>query len=293
MGNQSSKPSGSQAPASPAAHHSSNASATTSRKELRPQASQRSHNTNVPTQDKAPQANDQAIPIHNSSSQRHRTEDSASSAQSASVARDGRRKEKERDKTKHGKSTPMKVPRGSDPRRQRGPDSQFEPSGPPKDPSYIPHSNLNFPPRLPLPIEEEVHAPGSPVLAAQDLPSSLTDDELDGAIPRQSSAISNTTVEDDAAGDELQPYPYDAPSRATVPTVLQWKQGGEKVYVTGTFTNWSRKFRMNREYVLYLFYSLVLKWGFRVLVGLCPFEGDHICSARRFLRLGFHASWSH
>ena len=158
-------------------------------------------------------------------------------------------REKEKEKTKHSKSTPVRVPRGSDPRRQRGPDSQFEPSGPPRDPNYIPHSNLNFPPRLPLPIEEEFHAPGSPVIAPQGFSSSLNEDDIDGPIPRQTSAISNTTIEDDAAGDELQPYPYDSPG-GTVPTLLQWKQGGEKVYVTGTFAGWSRKFRMNREYVL-------------------------------------------
>ena len=158
---------------------------------------------------------------------------------------DERKKEKSRS---GGKSTPVKVPRGSDPRRQRGPDSQFEPSGPPRDPNYIPHSNLNFPPRLPLPIEEEVHAPGSPIIPAAGVSSPLHEEEIDGPIPRQSSAISSTTLEDDALGDELQQYPYETP-RGTVPTRLQWPkdQGGEKVYVTGTFINWSRKFRMHRE----------------------------------------------
>ena len=261
MGNQSSKPTGSQNPTSSAPHHASNPSSISTRKDLRPQPSQRSQNTNLPIHNKPSDLDNPASPVQRSSSHRHRPEGIAGNEQPAppaQPARDVRRKEREKEKVRHSKTTPVKVPRGSDPRRQRGPDSQFEPSGPPKDPSYIPHSNLNFPPRLPLPIEEEVHAPGSPVLAPQDLPSSLTDDELDGPIPRQSSAISNTTVEEDAAGDELQPYPYEQPPRTTVPTLLQWKHGGEKVYVTGTFTNWSRKFRMNREYASYLLQFLIL-----------------------------------
>ncbi|KAK3169452.1 hypothetical protein OEA41_008835 [Lepraria neglecta] len=158
--------------------------------------------------------------------------------------------ERKKEKSKSGsKSTPVRVPRGSDPRRQRGPDSQFEPSGPPRDPNYIPHSNLNFPPRLPLPIEEEVHVPGSPLIAAQDFSSSLHEEDVDGPLPRQNSAISSTTIDDDALGDELQPYPYDQPQRGTVSTLLQYpkEQGGDRVYVTGTFINWQRKFRMHRD----------------------------------------------
>ncbi|KAL8928001.1 MAG: hypothetical protein Q9208_002076 [Pyrenodesmia sp. 3 TL-2023] len=143
-------------------------------------------------------------------------------------------------------SGPVKVPRGAD--RQRGPDTQFEPSGPPRDLDYVPPSNLNFPPRLPLPIGEEDHTPGSPIITPADISSVLIEDEVDGVLPRQGSVLSSTTAEDDdVAGDELQPYPLDG-SRRTVPTTLQWKQGGgDRVYVTGTFTSWSRKFRMHRD----------------------------------------------
>lgn len=249
MGNQSSKPSGSHGPTSPVANHSSNSSGTNSRKELKPQPTSRSHNVNTSFQEKTPNLNTHPHSANSSPSQRHRPpEDKMGNEQSRQPDHDyyAKSREKEKEKTRHSKSTPMKVPRGSDPRRQRGPDSQFEPSGPPRDLNYIPHSNLNFPPRLPLPIEEEVHAPGSPVIAPQGFSSSLNDDDIDGPLPRQTSAISSTTLEDDAAGDELQPYPYEGPG-GTVPTFLQWKQGGDKVYVTGTFAGWSRKFRMNRE----------------------------------------------
>ncbi|MCJ1302311.1 hypothetical protein MMC08_005114 [Hypocenomyce scalaris] len=143
-------------------------------------------------------------------------------------------------------SNPVKVPKGSDTRRQKGPDSQFEPSGPPRDLNYIPHSNLNFPPRLPLPIEEEIHTPGSPIITPEDFSSALHEEDVDGVLPTRSSVLSSTTLDEDDAGNDLQPYPADG-SRRTVPTLVQWKQGGDKVYVTGTFASWSRKYRMYRE----------------------------------------------
>lgn len=140
-------------------------------------------------------------------------------------------------------STPVTVP-DSRQQRQRGPDSQFEPSGPPRDPNYIQHSNLNFPPRLPLPIVEELHTPGSPIITSAGIESVLHDD--DEILPRQNSGVSTTTLDDDELGDELRTYPLED-SRRTVPTLITWKQGGDKVYVTGTFTSWNKKFRMNRE----------------------------------------------
>lgn len=144
-------------------------------------------------------------------------------------------------------SNPVKVPKGSDSRRQKGPDSQFEPSGPPRDLNYIPHSNLNFPPRLPLPIEEEIHTPGSPIITPADFSTALHVEDVDGVLPSRSSVLSNsTTLDDDELGNDLQPYLADG-SRRTVPTLVQWKQGGDKVYVTGTFASWSRKYRMYRE----------------------------------------------
>jgi len=251
MGNQNSKGgAGFHSPASPVANHSSSSSTTTSRKESRaPPPSHRSQNATSGAAEKPSHLECRPHSAHSSPSQSRRSEairPDANMGNTESTQRfvDDRKKEK---RTASGKSTPVRVPRGSDPRRQRGPDSQFEPSGPPRDPNYIPHSNLNFPPRLPLPIEEEVHAPGSPVIPSQGLSLSLHDEHVDGPIPRQSSAISNTTLDDDALGDELQPYPYEASPRGLVPTLLEWKQEGDRVYVTGTFAGWSRKYRMNRE----------------------------------------------
>ncbi|KAK5111221.1 hypothetical protein LTR62_005249 [Meristemomyces frigidus] len=113
----------------------------------------------------------------------------------------------------------------------------------------IPASNrYDRPPRLPLPIEEEVHTPGSPILTAQDLGSPLFQQESDGLLPRRASVLSSTTADDDDVG-ELDIFPPEAHSSAaaTVPTTVTWRGQADKVYVTGTFVNWERKFKLHRD----------------------------------------------
>jgi hypothetical protein len=118
----------------------------------------------------------------------------------------------------------------------------IDPSGPPatQDMSY----HLTRPPRLPLPIEEEVHTPGSPIIAPADLDidaPALDIDQLDNdTLPRRSSALSNTTVDEEDA-EELR---VDK-TKATVPTTFEWHQNGEKVYVTGTIFQWNKKHRLH------------------------------------------------
>ncbi|KAJ6782139.1 hypothetical protein PWT90_10519 [Aphanocladium album] len=100
------------------------------------------------------------------------------------------------------------------------------------------------PPRLPLPIEEEVHTPGSPILGADesapggDVPE-IEQESFDG-LTRKSSAVSQATF-DDEDSHELR---VDR-SRPVVPTRIEWNGGGEKVYVTGTIFQWSRKQRLH------------------------------------------------
>ncbi|KAL1878080.1 hypothetical protein VTK73DRAFT_8131 [Phialemonium thermophilum] len=98
------------------------------------------------------------------------------------------------------------------------------------------------PPRLPLPIEEEIHTPGSPILAPADAGQPL--EEFDGldddGLGRRSSGLSTTTIEDEDS-EELR---VDK-TRPTVPTRLEWRRGGEKVYVTGTIFQWNRKTRLH------------------------------------------------
>jgi hypothetical protein len=149
--------------------------------------------------------------------------------------------------TTENRSKPVDVPipvsSNNDTASLRSHSQSIEPSGPPatQDMSY----HLTRPPRLPLPIEEEVHTPGSPIIAPADVdtdaPPPLDIDPLENdTLPRRSSALSNTTIDDEDA-EELR---VDK-SGATVPTTFEWKRGGDKVYVTGTIFQWNKKHRLH------------------------------------------------
>ncbi|KAI0129964.1 hypothetical protein BJ170DRAFT_294298 [Xylariales sp. AK1849] len=106
--------------------------------------------------------------------------------------------------------------------------------------------HMSRPPRLPLPIEEEIHTPGSPIIAPADIGEPIDDiDTLEqdaekqgSDLTRKASGLSNVTDEDDT--EELR---VDK-TRPSVPTRVEWLQGGQKVYVTGTPFQWSRKQRL-------------------------------------------------
>lgn len=103
--------------------------------------------------------------------------------------------------------------------------------------------HLTRPPRLPLPIEEEVHTPGSPILGPADAQAPLPElDPLEmGEVLTR--PLSPTETEDED-GEEL---PVDR-SKPTVKTLFTW-HGDEKVskvYVTGTIFQWSRKHKLDR-----------------------------------------------
>jgi hypothetical protein len=105
--------------------------------------------------------------------------------------------------------------------------------------------NLQRPPRLPLPIEEEVHTPGSPIIAPVDqqsnVPPTADIDSSDlNSLPRGLSTLSNTTV-DDVDAEELN---IDR-TAGVVPTTFEWRRGGKKIYVTGTPFQWNRKQKLH------------------------------------------------
>ncbi|KAJ5061430.1 5'-AMP-activated protein kinase beta subunit, interation domain-containing protein [Bipolaris maydis] len=108
----------------------------------------------------------------------------------------------------------------------------------------IPPSQFSRPPRMPLPIEEEVHTPGSPIISPEEIWSPIHENEAEGMLPRRSSMLSTTTADDEDLGEEFK-----GPStgRPTVPTLIEWEGPGERVYVTGTFAGWNRKYRLHRN----------------------------------------------
>lgn len=240
MGNNPSK-TGGQTPTSPLASHATASANSQPRKEASVNVQKSS---SVPPQPNVPASSPNTPSVISPPSSRHTRENSRmGNEQSRHRWRDpsdGKPREKI-------SSAPLKVPRGTDPKRQKGPDTQFESSGPPKDPDYIPRSNLNFPPRLPLPIEEETHTPGSPIITATDSTPELKEEfDVTGLRPGHNSFVSEATTEGDDELHELQPFPTEGPSKP-VQTVIEWKQPGEKVYVTGSFSSWSRKHRMTRK----------------------------------------------
>ncbi|KAK4127489.1 carbohydrate-binding module family 48 protein [Parathielavia appendiculata] len=145
----------------------------------------------------------------------------------------------------HAPAKPVAVPNShipsSSPRSPRSDDgceSAAMPHSSLQDVSY-----LTRPPRLPLPIEEEVHTPGSPIIAPADAGAPIDDVEgLDAAgLAHPTSNLSDNSVLEEEDTEEL----LVDKTRPTVPTRLEWRHGGDKVYVTGTIFNWNRKTRLH------------------------------------------------
>jgi hypothetical protein len=61
--------------------------------------------------------------------------------------------------------------------------------------------------------------------------------------------LSTNTQSEDEVVEELQPYGAESTTHTT-PTVIEWNQGGNKVYVTGTFANWEKKYRLHPRYAV-------------------------------------------
>lgn len=149
-------------------------------------------------------------------------------------------------KSEYEPARPVAVPHStnSPPVEQRSPWSEVG-----VEAATMPHSSiqdisyLTRPPRLPLPIEQEIHTPGSPIIAPADLGEPV--DDLDGpdageTLARRSSGLSTATLDEDDDTEELR---VDK-NRPSVPLTLDWHHGGSKVYVTGTIFQWNRKTRM-------------------------------------------------
>lgn len=129
---------------------------------------------------------------------------------------------------------------------------------PPVTPSALPHNtyynastHLQRPPRMPLPIGDATATPGSPTTepSGSHIGSLPNDRLLDEQGDPEASAVGNTTIDEDEIVDELQPYTVSGVGKA-IPTIIQWTGHGQKTYVTGTFVNWEKKFRLHRKYVV-------------------------------------------
>ncbi|EXJ85402.1 hypothetical protein A1O1_05766 [Capronia coronata CBS 617.96] len=183
-------------------------------------------------------------------------------ARSAKVERSSSRASREKrneleQRPKH--QPPVPVPKASGPvdvpmsrsKQDSAEESVEEPNNTYQDRRYTPIAQLR-PPRLPLPIAD-VPIPESPALLPvdrgnADVPIFETDEPLSAIEPqttRKSSMLSTTTQSEEEVGEELQPFAVDTATAQTVPTVIEWNHGGNKVYVTGTFANWEKKYRLH------------------------------------------------
>ncbi|KAI9934090.1 hypothetical protein ASPWEDRAFT_36095 [Aspergillus wentii DTO 134E9] len=144
-------------------------------------------------------------------------------------------------------SNPVQVPAARTAAR-REPYPSVAPSGPPHGSYYNASTHLQRPPRMPLPIGDATVTPGSPVIGPEDshigpLPHDRT---LDDQVDQVASTFDSTAIDEEELLDELQPYTVSGVGRA-IPTNIEWTAAGEKVYVTGTFVNWEKKFRLHRN----------------------------------------------
>ncbi|KAL4918039.1 hypothetical protein BDW62DRAFT_70860 [Aspergillus aurantiobrunneus] len=141
-------------------------------------------------------------------------------------------------------SNPVQVPVSRAAAARRDPYESVAPSAPPHKMYYSASHHLQRPPRMPLPIGDATATPGSPISGPDDssplAPAQAPDDKTAEAKP------DITAVEDDDAIDELQPLATSGVGRA-IPTTIEWTAGGNKVYVTGTFVNWEKKFRLHKS----------------------------------------------
>lgn len=136
-------------------------------------------------------------------------------------------------------------------KQQQPPKPAIKPVDKVEDPTesyHAPHNaQFSRPPRLPLPIEEELHTPGSPIISPADLAVDAVEplEQDGGPLQRRASVLSGTTVDDEDEGDSMQAETDQA--KPAVPTIIEWRGRGERVYVTGTFAGWDRKYRLHRE----------------------------------------------
>lgn len=86
-------------------------------------------------------------------------------------------------------------------------------------------------------------ADSTPTAVGEDLPSRegtpLSAGPHADPLTKRGSMGSTTTVDEEV----------DVADTRTIPTLIQWLQGGHKVHVTGTFSNWRKRFKLNRRFI--------------------------------------------
>lgn len=133
-------------------------------------------------------------------------------------------------------------------------EDDFRPHAPPKGSSYgrAPVSVMPRNPHMPIPMAADHETASSPLFGPvhmddpADMPS-LEGVDRSSAVFRGSSNGSNLNREDTDLDDErIANIDPALTGRTTVDYEFEWTEPAEKVYVTGSFNNWARKYRMHR-----------------------------------------------
>lgn len=113
---------------------------------------------------------------------------------------------------------------------------------------------------MPLPIGDATTTPGSPISGPEDshIQSMPADRLLDEQMDPEASNVASNILDGEDNVDELQPYATSGVGKA-VPTTIEWTDPAQKVYVTGTFVNWEKKFLLHKRYDGVLFHSKVVQ----------------------------------
>lgn len=116
---------------------------------------------------------------------------------------------------------------------------------PSPDPYYLPTAQYTRAPRLPIPVEEEEQDPGSPIPVPADAGFAGYDEDA-AAETKSITALSHVSDADDVSADDVFGLGM-MHGLPRVPTLIEWKEGGETVYVTGSWSNWEVKLKLFRK----------------------------------------------
>lgn len=124
-------------------------------------------------------------------------------------------------------------------------EGDLTPPGEADSPYGLPPSQFDRPPRLPLPIDRNPE-PESPIISPTDISSPEPGSDGDG-LRRRHSMLSSTTLDDDEDLDAATFNMEHDPSQPKQPTTILWRQPAYHVYITGSFVDWQRKLRMQKD----------------------------------------------
>jgi len=92
-------------------------------------------------------------------------------------------------------------------------------------------------------VEEEGQDPGSPIPGPADVGQGAEYDEDAAAETKSITALSHVSDADDASADDVFGLGM-MHGLPRVPTLIEWKEGGETVFVTGSWSNWEVKLKL-------------------------------------------------